>query len=80
MEEVKCDGCVKVINGYYPDAEIQACDYYKHSLIVPGMKKANINCVLEVDAREGNKPIKYTFCSIPCLEKSLDHIKKLIDR
>lgn len=79
MKEVKCDSCGAVINGYYPDAEIQGCDYYKHTLIVPGMKKTKINYTLEIDARHGNKPVKYIFCSLSCLEKSLSHIKELID-
>lgn len=79
MKEIKCDGCGKVIDGYYPDAEIQGCDLYKHTLIVPGMKKTKINYTLEIDARQGNKQVKYNFCSLSCLEKSLDHIKELID-
>lgn len=79
MKEIKCDGCGKVIDGYYPDIEIQGSNNYKHSLIIPGMKKTKINCSLKIDAHEGNRPAKYNFCSLSCLEKSLDHIKELID-
>lgn len=79
MEVTQCDFCGKVIDGYYPDIEIKGTDLYEHEISIPGKKKESINYLLEIDARHGNKPVKFKFCSMSCLRNGLDHIEDLID-
>lgn len=83
MKETKCDGCGKIIDGYYPNEEITArgTDYGAHNFDIryPGQVKPRAEWMLSVDCKWGWEPVEYHFCSAECLKKHTDVIVNVIE-